>query len=140
MKRLETLGLAVVVVMAMALCGCATLGGQSDEELIAATINLWKSSLETQDLEMMMAQISEDFEGEAGGKEEVKALLSGAIDQGYLDDAEVDLVDAETTIEGETASVYGLYVETAMGSASMDLELKKDADGVWRIVGMDVIT
>ncbi len=141
MKKSGIVTLAVAVVLATALCGCASLlggGGPSDEELVTATLTEWKAALEAQDVDKMMAQISEDFEGEEGGKPEMKEFLEGAIDQGYLDGAEVDLEGADTTIDGETASVVGLTIESDMGGATLDMELKKDADGVWRITVMDV--
>lgn len=143
MKNSGIVTLAAVVALATTLCGCATLfgGGPSDEELVAATLAEWKAGLEAQDIDKMMAQFSEDFEGErGGGKPELKRFLEGAIDQGYIEGAEMDLEGAETTIDGETASVIGVGVETDMGAATMDLELKKEADGVWRICAMDIIT
>jgi len=143
MKKSGIVTLAAAVALATTLYGCATLfggGGPSDEELVAATLAEWKAGLEAQDIEKMMAQISEDFEGERGGKSELNGFLEGAIDQGYIEGAEVDLEGAETTIEGETASVMGVGVETDMGGATMDMELKKEADGVWRICAMEIMT
>lgn len=142
MKKSVIVTLAAAVALATTLCGCASLfggGGPSDEELVAATLAGWKAGMEAQDVDKMMAQISEDFESQRGGKPELKQMLQGAIDQFYLDGAEVDLEIAETTIEGETASVTSVGVETDMGAATMDMELKKEADGAWRITAIEFI-
>ena len=141
MKKSVVVTLAAAVALAT-LCGCASLfggGGPSDEELVAATLAGWKAGMEAQDVDKMMAQISEDFESQRGGKPELKQMLQGAIDQFYLDGAEVDLEIAETMIEGETASVTSVGVETDMGAATMDMELKKEADGAWRITAIEFI-
>jgi ketosteroid isomerase-like protein len=142
MKRTGFVTLAVAVGLATGLCGCATLlgGGPTDEELVAAVIAEWKAGLEAQDVDKMMAPVSEDFQGDEGGKPELREFMEGAIDQGYIEGAEVILDEAETTIEGATASVVGISVETDMGGAWLDMELKKGADGVWRITAMDIMT
>ncbi len=142
MKKSGIVTLAAAIALAITLCGCASLlgGGPSDEELVAATLAEWKAGLEAQDIDKMMAQFSEDFEGERGGKPELQEFLEGAIDQGYIEGAAVDLDGAETAIEGETASVMEVYVETDMGGATMGLELKKETDGAWRIFKMDLET
>ncbi len=142
MKKSVIVTVAAAVALVTTLCGCASLlggGGPSDAELVAAALAGWKTGMEAQDIDKMMAQISEDFQGQNGGKPELKALLEGAIDQFYLDGAEVDIDVAETTIEGETASVMGIGLETDMGEATMDMELKKEADGAWRIIAIEFI-
>ena len=59
-----------------------------------------------------------------------------AIDQGFLDDVEVNDEESEILIEGETATAGPIEYSSAMGSLMMELILKKDADGGWRIVDM----
>ena len=130
---------AAVFVLQSALSGCASLmGGPSDEELIADTLAAWKAATEAENVDGMMSCISDDFQTDEGGKAEVREYLSGVIDQGMLSGAEMDLTEAETTIEEDgTASVMGIELSGDVGSVVMDLEMKKDADGTWRIIGMD---
>ena len=128
---------ALVATMVVALvCGCATMGkGLSDEELIEQTLTAYNAAMVAQDIDKMMAAYSEDFEGENGeGKEDIGELLGGAIDQGYLEDLEVNVEDCEIKIEGGKAAVGPVEYSAAMGSISFEYTMKKDPDGVWRIV------
>jgi ketosteroid isomerase-like protein len=142
MKTSGIVTLTAAIALTTTLCGCASLfgGGPSDKELVEATLAEWKAGLEAQDIDKLMAQYSEDFEGQRGGKPELRGFLEGAIDQGYVEGAEVDLDEAETAIEGDMAWVTGVYVETETGGATIDFELKKEADGVWRIITMEMTT
>lgn len=131
---------SVVLVGSLVLVGgCATTGkGLSDEELIATMLAEWKTAFEAQDIDGMMAAYSEDYEGSrAESKEQVREFLGGAMDQGYLDDAEIILEDAETTIEGDTATVAPITLSGGPGSIDLQFNLKKEADKAWRIVGSD---
>ena len=132
--RIVSMSLTVVL-FAVIICGCASLGkGPSDEDLIAGTLADWKAAVEAQDIDKMMAVYSEDFEGEGGaGKPEAREFIEGAKEQGYLDDAEVYLEDAETVIEADTATVAPIGLEGAFGSVDLELYLTKEADGVWRV-------
>jgi len=127
--------LAATMVVAL-VCGCATMGkGPSDEELIMETLNGYTAGLVSQDIDKLMAAYSEDFEGENGAtKEDLRELLSGAIDQGYLEDVEADLEECEIKIEGGKAAVGPVGYSAAMGSITVEYTMKKDPDGVWRIV------
>jgi len=128
---------AGVVVMAL-VCGCASLGqGPSDEELIGRMLDTWKAAAEAQDLDAQMALFSENFEGEQGGKDELKEFMLEAKDMGYLDDMKVIVDDVELKIDGTTATAYPLMIETAMGGATVGLELTKEAGG-WMITGMEM--
>jgi len=128
---------ACVVVMAL-VCGCAAFGkGPSDEELIEGMLDKWKAAGEAQDIDAQMALFSEDFEGEQGGKDDLKEFMLEAKDMGYLDDMEVIVDDVELKIEGTTATAYPLIIETGMGSATIGLELTKEAGG-WMVTGMDM--
>ena len=128
---------AGVVVIAL-VCGCATFGkGPSDEELIEGMLDTWKAAAEAQDIDAQMGLFSENFEGEQGGKDELKEFLLEAKDMGYLDDMEVIVDDVELKIDGTAATAYPLVIETAMGSATVGLELTKEAGG-WMVTGMEM--
>jgi len=71
MKKSVIVTVAAAVALVTTLCGCASLlggGGPSDAELVAAALAGWKTGMEAQDIDKMMAQISEDFQGQNGGK------------------------------------------------------------------------
>jgi len=126
---------AATMVVAL-VCGCAIMGkGPSDEELIMQALTGYNAAMVAQDLDKMMAAYSEDFEGENGeSKDDVRDFFSGVIDQGYLEDLEVDMKDCEIKIEGGKAAVGPVGYSGSFGSVSFEYTMKKDSDGVWRFV------
>jgi len=128
---------ALVGAMVVALvCGCAMLGrGPTDEELITRAISDYNAGLAAKNLDRVMAAFSEDFQGEGGGdKDDMRQLFEDAIDGGYLDDLEVNDADCQIKIEGKTATVGPIEYSSAMGSMSFEFTMKKEADGMWRII------
>jgi ketosteroid isomerase-like protein len=138
MRKTTLLPSIIAGCVILGLAGCASMSkGPSDKDLIQNLLNEWKSATEAQDLDKMMACFSNDFRGDEGGKDEMRAFLANFIDSGNLDGAEVDLEKAETIIEGNTASVLSTWLSSTAGSLGVDLDLQKDPDGAWRIVGLD---
>ncbi len=131
---------SVVGLMAMALiAGCAGGGGgASDEDQIAAVVASWQASMIAQDVDKMLATFSEKFSNyEMSDKEALREFAEGAIDMGYLDDAEFWMDDAETEIEGTTATIYPIDFAGAAGEVTFELVLTKEASG-WLITGMEI--
>ena len=126
------------VAFAVGVCGCAGMQkGPSDEELIQQTLMKWKSGVESQDLDTMMAAVSEDFVSDEGGsKADFREYLAGVIDEGYLTGAEMDIESATVVIEDQMATAENLGLSGDRGSVILDMDLKKEEDGVWRIVGL----
>ena len=121
------------------LCGCATLlCGGHDKRQISNVLDDWAAAMIAKEVDPLMGLYSEDFSHyEWGDKEGFKEFISEAIDDAYLNDAEVDLEEAEITIEEKTATAYPVQLSAAFGSATIEFSLAKE-DGTWRIVGMDV--
>jgi len=133
------LKMLAVGVLAIFAAGCATMGGPSDEELVQNTLAEWKAAFEKQDIDAMMAAYSENFTTDRGNtKEELKEFFQGAKDQGYLEGVEADMSAVEIAIEGDTAQVDPIYLSSSAGSLETSLVLKKEDDGVWRIVGSEM--
>lgn len=134
-KAVATLsvGLAMVLV-----CGCAMFGGgPSDEELIASTVADYKAGLEEGDIDKFLATHSDEFDNpEMGDKEALAEFVGGAMEQGFLDDVEIIIEDAETVIDGETATVAPVELEGSFGGMSLELMLKKEGDA-WRIISSE---
>ena len=139
MRKLTVRTIVAVITLTVIASGCAGLGsGPTDQELVAALMTNWKTALEAQDLDAIMDLHSEDFVGRDGaGKEQVREFLEGAIDQGYLEDVEVVLEEAETIIEGDTATVAPVLLSAPLGEMELDLELAKESDGTWRVIASD---
>jgi ketosteroid isomerase-like protein len=111
--------------------------GPSDEELVANTLAEWKAGLVEENLDRFLATFSDDFSSsQGGGKAEVGDFIGGAMEQGYLEDVEVNVEDAEVTIEGDSATVSPVELDGVFGVMSFGITLKKE-NGTWRIIGME---
>ena len=136
MKKSVIMKLGVVVLAAVLISGCQM--GATDEEQLTAALGQWKAAVEAQDLDKMMEPYSDDYEGERGeGKEGVRQFLSGLIDEGALEDIDMDISEAEINIEGDKATVGPILYAGNWGEIEMMRILKKEADGVWRVVGAE---
>jgi len=136
MKKSVIMKLGVVVLAAALIGGCQM--GATDEEQLTAALGQWKAAIEAQDLDKMMEPYSDDYEGESGeGKEGVRQFLSGLIDEGALEDIDMDISEAEINIEGDKATVGPILYAGSWGEIEMMRILKKEADGVWRVVGAE---
>ena len=118
--------------------GCEMAGGLSDGAQLTAALGQWKAALEAQDIDKMMEPYSDDYEGERGeGKEGVRQFLKGMMDQGYLEDIDMDISEAEIEIDGDEATVGPIKYAGDWGEMETMRTLKKESDGVWRVVGVE---
>ena len=145
MKKSTILISSLCILGMVALAGCATgAKGPSDEELIMQTIHTLIDSVFAADTETLLACFSEDFSHyEVPDKETLADYVQMGVDMGYLDqvedhDVEINLEEAEITIDGDTATVYPMDASADMGAVTFELTLKKEEDGVWRIITADV--
>ena len=135
MKKSVIMKLGVVVLAAALIGGCQM--GATDEALINTTIGTWKEALIAQDLDKLMETYSEDYESmEGGDKEATREFMEEVFDQGWVDNAEVDLEEAETTIEENEAEVSGVELILEQGTITLDFTLQKEK-GAWLIVGVE---
>lgn len=125
-------------VLVLGVCGCATTQkGASDDALIRQTLATWKSGLESHNIDVLMSTLSEDFVSEEGGsKADFREYVAGLIDDGTLSGAKMDIDNARVTIEEEMATVENAGLSGDRGSVVIDMDLKKEDDGAWRIVGL----
>lgn len=135
MKKPVITKLGAGVLAVVLLCGCQPAGGLSDEKLINCTMANFKAALMAQDLDNLMAVYSEDYESTRGhGKEDIREFMERGIDEGFLDDIEVDIEDAKTTIEGDKAQFSPVIMTGRRGPRTTEFTLQKEED-TWRIVG-----
>ncbi len=117
------------------------------EEEVMAVINDILAAVRAGDVEKLLGFISEKFyQPQVGDKESVKEYIKTGKEMGYLDnvpatieqyDAEVSLEDTEVEIKDGEATVYPIDATSNQGSATVELVLKKEADGKWRVTGGD---
>lgn len=139
MNRISLAGVIVVCCLVVAMAGCATgKKAVSDQDLVKQTLGNWKDAIETKNLDKMMANYSEKFTGENGGKAELRTFLDSVVQQGYLDGAKADLTTAKIDIKEGAATVGPIALSSEKGSVTATLYLKKEPDGVWRIVSSDI--
>ena len=133
------LTMSLAIVMAL-VSGCATAAkGPSDEELIKGVLGNWKAGIEGKDIAKVESGISSEFKHyEWGDKAGLVGFLKQSFDQGDLNNAKVNIDNAKITIEKGTATVYPVEMSASFGSATIEFNMKKEADGQWRAVGVTV--
>ena len=132
MKKSVIMKLGVVVLAAVLIGGC-----QTNEELISRTMGKWKEALIAQDLDKLMETYSEDYESmEGGDKEATREFMEGVFEQGYVDNAEVDLEKAVTKIEEYEAEVSPVELILDSGPMTLDFYLQKE-EKAWLIVDLE---
>ena len=136
-KWMAMAGVAVLVLVLA--CGCATTAkGPTDEEIIKANTAGSTAAAKAGDIDKLLTYYSDKFSHyEFGDKAGFKNFLNGAKDSGYLQGVEVDLSKAQTTIEGDKATVGPVTVSGGFGSAQIQFEVVKEA-GDWKISGMEM--
>jgi len=134
MKKAFILNLSVVV-LAVTLCGCQTLGvGLSDEELVSITMAEWKAALVDKDMDKQMAAFSDNYVSSRGsGKDAMCERMTRAIEQGFLDSVEFNIEDAQITIEGDKATFSPVEFISDSGAFALEYTLQKE-NGTWLII------
>jgi len=93
------------------------------------------------DLAPFYARISEDFNhwavgGKSGAVNWLESMSSGLFRDGKPL-IEFNLSRTEIEEDGDSATAYPIEVFTPLGGASLEITAKREADGVWRMVGVD---
>lgn len=130
-----TVMVSVLTATAM-ICSCETLtmNGPAPEEQVMATLQAYKAGWIEQDIDKIMATYSDDFTNPAGGtKAGVRTFFDGYKAQGVMQSTRVNLKECKITIDGDIASASPVKYHAASTSSWL-YRLKKDADGVWRII------
>lgn len=138
MNRSVIMKLGVCLVTAVLVCGCQSVGGPCDEELINCTMTDWKAALIAQDLDKVMAAYSEDYTSTRGGKDSVRKFMTRVFEEGYLDNAKVNLEKVEIATEGEKAEFGPVEFISDRGTFRLEYTLQKE-DEAWLIVGSRVV-
>lgn len=127
-----SLGVALAIVVSLA-SGCATLGKKSPEEMVRMQLESWREALLAHDVDQLMTYYSEDFTSDqSGSKEDVREFIQGAIDAGYIDNAEVILENTVITVEGDQAVATPIELRGPMDGVAIKLEFVHEEDG-WLI-------
>jgi len=94
----------------------------------------WKAAMVAKDLDKLMATFSENYLSSRGsGKDAMRERMAGAIERGFLDSAEVNIEDAQITIEGDKATLSPVEFTSDRGTMALEYTLQKE-NGAWLIV------
>jgi hypothetical protein len=134
--------------VAAAPCAVAATPAMSPEEEVMAAIKEIVAAVLAGNVDGLLGFVSEEFyHPEVGDLDSVKDYIEMGREAGYLDDVpglieehggEISLEDAEIEIKDGEASVYPIDAMSNQGAVSVELILKKEADGKWRVIGGDV--
>jgi hypothetical protein len=132
-SRIVATCLALAMVALVGACASAPKG-PSDQELIDKLLGDWQAAVLSKNLDQMMAITSDSFSSaEAADKAAWKSYLQWVISSGYLDGAQVDAAKAQTTLEGDRATVGPVVLTTPAGVFNLQLTLAKE-EGSWKVV------
>jgi ketosteroid isomerase-like protein len=124
--------IVLVLFMLMGVSGCVEV---NDKQQISDSMKQWKRALQQEDIDMMLSDYSEDYQGEGGEtKEQVHDFLEGMKSEGVLSGTIMDLSDAEVTIDGDTATVEPIRYVGDWGEMATSRVLKKEKDNTWRVI------
>ena len=139
-KRMTTL-LAVLMGVA-AVCGCATMApsGPTPEEEVGAALDAYHNAEKAEDVDGMVAAFSEDFTNSMGAtKSMLRAFFEGAVSMGLLPELVIDMENCEVNVEGNTATAGPVTYKTSSSTETYSYKLKKEEDGVWRIINSEPV-
>lgn len=141
MRSLQTTTI-VAIAMIMSICiGCATMKGTTPDKEVAFAIADFQAAFKAQDLEKIMEFYSNDFiDWQGANKDMVRSEFDGMASQGILKNFTfVDLEEGAITVNGDNATVTPLVVDSPMGKMTFHCTLKKETDGVWRLMSYERI-
>ncbi len=137
-----------LAVLAAVAAGCAALGGKSDADLVCDVMTQMDDAMSAGDVDAVMACYSENYEGRGRGgstmtkedlRERYERFLPRMAERAAEGGGErrTDMSQAVPNIDGDTATFGPVVRQGRRGTRTTQYNLKKEADGVWRIVGTE---
>jgi ketosteroid isomerase-like protein len=106
-----------------------------DRSAIADVIRRWAETSAAKDIDRHMELFSEDYHSDIlPTKEEMRAYWSMAMEHGLTDEMKIRFDPAEIRIDGDIARTGKVRLKSTTGGYTQTLILKKEGDGVWRII------
>ena len=136
--------MAMCVMTLIAVAGCATSGekGVDESAAINATLGKWKAAVEGQKTDDILAQYSESFQNaDFGDKAGFKRQMEDFNSQGAFQGSKVNLDKSKIVFDAADkmkAAAGPVDLQAQFGGATLNFTLKKEADGMWRFIGMTV--
>ena len=139
MRAKQAIAMMTTTIILIMVIGCATMSRMTPREEVVAAITDFQASLKVRDIEKIMGLYSDDFSDSRGAtKAVVRGMFEGLASQGTLKDITIEgLENSEITVDDNIATVTPLIVGTPQGKLSYNCALKKEADGVWRVISTE---
>ena len=141
MRSLQTTTI-VATAMILSICiGCATMRGITPDKEVTIALADFQAALQAQDLEKIMEFYSNDFiDSQGANKDMVRSSMEGMASQDMLQSTTlVELEEGAITVNGDKTTITPLVIDSPMGKMIFHCTLKKEADGVWRLVSSEQI-
>jgi hypothetical protein len=135
----------------LVLTGCfGGAKGPSDEEQAMQQAKSLAADLLAAKADNLLNYVSEDFTNDrVSSKQELAEHIQKAKDKGKVEEAaqmikdheaKIDFSQAKVTVDKKkgTISVYPIDASADVGNVTVELVFKKDADKVWRVIGINI--
>jgi len=118
----------------------ASVAKQQDptEEVTAVMADL-QPAWQEQDVGKIMAAYSDDYSAAPGSKSDLRAFFDGLGAQGALQNTTVGMEECEFSVDGDSATAGPVVYESPTSRTLYQYKLKKEVDGVWRIVNSEQV-
>ncbi len=126
--------LVVVALLAVVGAGCAALRGPSDHDMVMNAVTQWHAGFNDRDSEAVVEVLSEDYYDSYGlTRQSFGALLP---DLDSLGVGQADISELTVAVDGETATAGPASIDMSGSEVDFEISLRKEDDGVWRIVNL----
>ncbi len=128
---------AATILLAGCMAGQYGTGHITPEDTIALQLESWRTAMQSQDVDAIMACFSDRFEHHSlHNKEAMRSFITQAIEQGQLDGLTIDFEDARIKADSDVGSVYPVELTGNFGAMRMELIVRR-TNGAWLITGLD---
>jgi ketosteroid isomerase-like protein len=106
-----------------------------DRTAVASVINRWAEASAAKDIDRYMELFSEEYRSDIlPTKATMREYWSLAMKHGLTDEMAVRFDPAEIRIDGDIATTGKVRLKSTTGGYTQTLILKRETDGVWRII------
>ena len=131
-----TLTLALVIT----LLGCVATPHPTPANEVSAALLAAFQKMQAQDVDGMVAAYSDEYSDSQGGyKAVLPNAFAGMVAMGVFTGWTFDMDACEVAVDGDIATAAPVHFTSPIGDSSYAYRLKREADGVWRIVNSEQI-
>ena len=129
---------ALTFVVSAMICGSVSARDSAPAEEVSDTLVSIFTAMQAENVDAMVAAYSDDYRDSQGG---YKAVLRGAFEfmvaQGVFKNWTFRMDECEFHVEGDSATASPVHFESPLDKTAYSYKMKKESDGVWRIVNSE---